>query len=72
MTVRGKPGRELELKLAIPDGMADSILHRAAMQAASTEPPQQRHELTIYFDTPDLALAGRGGCVTRTAAVCKH
>jgi inorganic triphosphatase YgiF len=50
----------LELKLAIPDGTLDAVLHRAAIRASTTQPPRQRREFTTYFDTRDRALAQCG------------
>ena len=58
MTAHRNTGRELELKLAVPDGMVDTILQAAGIQPLSTQPP--RHEITTYFDTLDRALAQRG------------
>ena len=46
--------RELELKLAVPDGSLDPLGDHAALLHA--QPEQQRHEVTTYFDTPDRAL----------------
>jgi triphosphatase len=60
MTIHSQSGRELELKLAIPDGTMDTILRPVAPQALSTQPPRKRREVTTYFDTQDRALAQRG------------
>ncbi|MEA2737265.1 MAG: hypothetical protein QOH05_572 [Acetobacteraceae bacterium] len=53
---RDKPPREVELKLALPDGPLDAVWEHRAFQA-STARPRRRHEVTTYFDTSDRALA---------------
>jgi inorganic triphosphatase YgiF len=51
--------REVELKLAVPDGSVDLLGdHTALLPARQAE--QQRHEVTTYFDTPDRALERHG------------
>jgi triphosphatase len=55
-----KPPREVELKLAVPDGTAGALMDHAAFRTPGAEKPQQRHEVTTYFDTPDQALSRSG------------
>ena len=54
-----KPVREVELKLAVPDGAVDSLLKHPALQLSSRQ-ARRRNEVTTYFDTPDHALAQAG------------
>jgi triphosphatase len=54
-----KPAREVELKLAAPDGAVDTLLQHPALQLSSRK-ARRRHEVTTYFDTPDHALAQAG------------
>jgi triphosphatase len=54
-----KPAREVELKLAVPDGAVDSLLKHPALQLSSRQ-ARRRNEVTTYFDTPDHALAQAG------------
>lgn len=51
---------ETELKLAVPPGQGARLLGHPAFRAALAAPPQERHEVTTYFDTPDFALAREG------------
>lgn len=53
----GQP-REIELKLMVPAGSVDALLAHPSLQA--TDQPDRRHEVTVYFDTADQALAQRG------------
>jgi inorganic triphosphatase YgiF len=53
----GQP-REIELKLTVPAGSVDALLAHPRLQAA--DQPDRRHEVTVYFDTPDRVLAQRG------------
>jgi inorganic triphosphatase YgiF len=57
MVGQSKPPREIELKLAVPAGSAKAISQHPALRKSRA---QQRHEVSTYFDTPDLALAQRG------------
>lgn len=50
--------REVELKLAVPDGSVDPLGDHSAVPPARAK--QQRHEITTYFDTPDRALERHG------------
>ncbi len=51
---------ETELKLAVPPGHGARLLEHPAFRAALASPPEEQHEVTTYFDTPDLALARKG------------
>src|SRR6476469_5434216 len=51
--------RELELKLTVPAESAAALMAAVASRADGENPPP-RHEVTIYFDTPDEALARSG------------
>lgn len=55
-----KADRELELKLAIPDGALDALLGHKLMQAPLARIQRRRRRVTTYFDTPahDLARPG--------------
>ncbi|HEY1412651.1 MAG TPA: CHAD domain-containing protein [Rhodopila sp.] len=53
----GQP-REIELKLTVPAASVDALLAHPVLQAAA--PPDRRREVTVYFDTPDQALAQHG------------
>jgi triphosphatase len=55
-----KPAREVELKLAVPDGAVGTLLAHPALQASAAQRAERRHEVTTYFDTPDHALARSG------------
>ena len=48
---------ETEIKLRLPAAAFDTLSHHALMENAT---PDQRHEITTYFDTPDLDLARHG------------
>jgi triphosphatase len=54
-----KPAREIELKLAVPDGELGAILQHKAFRASGAG-QERRHEITTYFDTRDQALARSG------------
>jgi CHAD domain-containing protein len=47
-----RPPREVELKLAIPDGSANALGHLRT-RAGGAGFTHQRHQVTTYFDTPD-------------------
>src|SRR5690348_3327961 len=49
--------REIELKLEVPPDAADRLLSQPWLACGSSEPLR---ELSVYFDTPDGALRGRG------------
>ncbi len=51
---------ETELKLVIPPGYRARLLAHPAFRAALASLPEERHEVTTYFDTPDLALMREG------------
>ena len=51
---------EAELKLAVPSGQGARLLQHPAFRAALASSPEEQHEVTTYFDTPDLALAREG------------
>jgi triphosphatase len=57
--------REIELKLAVPDGSVDAV--QAHLRAANPESAPRHHEVTTYFDTPDRVLE-RGGLSLRVRA----
>jgi triphosphatase len=56
--------REVELKLAIPDGSVDALEAHLRARAANARMAPRRHEVTTYFDTADLVLE-RGGMSLR-------
>jgi len=47
---------ETELKLLLRPEHRARLLEDLALRIAQVTPPKQRHEVTTYFDTPDLAL----------------
>lgn len=51
---------EVELKLRLPPAGRTELELHPALQAPHATAPEERHEVTTYFDTPDLALAGEG------------
>ena len=51
---------ETELKLVVPPEHGARLLEHPALRAALVASPEERHEVTTYFDTPDLALAREG------------
>lgn len=51
---------EAELRLAVPRGQGARLLGHPALRATLASMPEARHEVTTYFDTPDLALARKG------------
>ena len=51
---------EVELKLQLPATGRTALERHPAFQAPLATEPEERHEVTTYFDTPDLALAGKG------------
>lgn len=51
---------ETELKLIVRPEHRARLLKHPRLQAAQQAPPRQRHEVTTYFDTPDLALEQAG------------
>jgi inorganic triphosphatase YgiF len=48
---------EIELKLEVPPDAADRLLSQPWLACGSMQP---QRELSVYFDTPDGALRGRG------------
>lgn len=60
---RDAAGREIELKLQVsPDDLA-RIADDPALAALREGAQEVRHQHTVYYDTPDLRLAGRGVAV---------
>jgi len=51
---------ETELKLIVRPEHRARLLEHPALRAAQVTLPEQRHELTTYFDTADLALEQAG------------
>jgi len=51
---------ETELKLAFPAGARARIEDHPSLRSLRETSPVERHEVTTYFDTPDLALARAG------------
>ena len=51
---------EVELKLRLPATGRTELEQHPAFQPPLATAPEERHEVTTYFDTPDLALAGKG------------
>ena len=51
---------ETELKLRVPEGSAASIRRSPLLSALRQGPGARRHLLTVYYDTPSLALARQG------------
>jgi inorganic triphosphatase YgiF len=54
------PDREIELKLELTPGDATRILEHPAVRRSASGPAQVQHLLSVYFDTPDHALAHAG------------
>ncbi|HTW70130.1 MAG TPA: CYTH and CHAD domain-containing protein [Acetobacteraceae bacterium] len=59
MPTKGDPHRELELKLAVPQGAAGSVLDHPALLLAGPDARRQ-HQVTTYYDTADHTLAQAG------------
>jgi len=53
-------GMEVELKLALLGGEPDALIGHRAFAVEGTGKPRRVREVTTYFDTDDLALAGEG------------
>ncbi len=51
---------ETELKLRIPEGAALSLRRSPVLAALKQRRGSRRHLLTVYYDTPSLALAKKG------------
>jgi triphosphatase len=51
---------EVELKLRLPAAGRAELERHPVFQSPFATAPEKRHELTTYFDMPDLALAGKG------------
>ncbi|HXV23568.1 MAG TPA: CHAD domain-containing protein [Alphaproteobacteria bacterium] len=51
---------ETELKLRIPEGAALSLRRSPVLSALKQRRGSRRHLLTVYYDTPSLALAKKG------------
>ncbi len=51
---------ETELKLIVRPEHRARLLEHPTLRTAQQAPPRQRHEVTTYFDTPDLALEQAG------------
>ncbi len=54
------PDREIELKLELTPGDAARLLEHPAVRRSASGPPQVENLLSVYFDTPDHALARAG------------
>lgn len=59
-TSDGHPALEIELKLAFPPEARDRIEAHAVFHGPRAAGPRSGHQVTTYFDTPDLALAREG------------
>jgi triphosphatase len=51
---------ETELKLTLPVGARARIDEHPALRSSRADSPVERHEVTTYYDTPDLALERAG------------
>ena len=51
---------EIELKLRLPAAARAELADHPVFRPPHATAPEERHEVTTYFDTPDLALAGKG------------
>lgn len=51
---------EVELKLRLSATGRKALEQHPAFRAPRATAPEKRHEITTYFDTPDLILAGKG------------
>lgn len=51
---------ETELKLLVRPKHRARLLKQPALRAALVASPEKRHQVTTYFDTPELALAREG------------
>ncbi len=51
---------ETELKLRVPEGAVSRLRRSPVLSALRQQRGSRRHLLTVYFDTPSLALAKRG------------
>jgi triphosphatase len=51
---------EIELKLRLPVAARAELEQHPTFQPPHATAPEERHEVTTYFDTPELALAERG------------
>jgi triphosphatase len=51
---------EVELKLRLPAAGRAELEQHPVFQSPLATAPEKRHEVTTYFDTPELALAGKG------------
>ena len=54
-----QPGREVELKLLVPEASLDHLLGHARFGVDNAARPEPRRQVTTYFDTPDRALSRR-------------
>ncbi len=52
--------QEIELKLIFPPELRSSLEQHPALQEPHATPPQEQHQVTTYYDTPDRALAEKG------------
>jgi triphosphatase len=52
----GSKQMETELKLSLPVGARPRIDEHPALRSSRADSPVERHEVTTYFDTPDLTL----------------
>ena len=56
----GVSGREIELKLHSEPQYLARLAEHPALTAIASGPVEVRSQVTAYYDTPDLRLAGRG------------
>jgi len=59
MPTNGESDRELELKLAVPDGAVRGVLDCPVLLLSAPD-AKRLHQVTTYYDTPDLALSHAG------------
>ncbi|HUB46024.1 MAG TPA: CHAD domain-containing protein [Acetobacteraceae bacterium] len=59
MPTDGDSDRELELKLAVPEGAAGTVLDYPALLLSGPD-AHRKHQVTTYYDTPDHTLAHAG------------
>jgi inorganic triphosphatase YgiF len=55
---------EVELKFIFPPELRGSLERHSVLQEPHATPPQEQHQVTTYYDTPDLNLKGNWVYVT--------